>query len=148
LGSILAVLIAGGILVELNMVVVQLLTRTLAGIEIEICLQRREFEEEDEFDLQYSHIYSSQLYCSIAIGLVGGALVGAAGGYPIGGMKSSPLRVALLIAGIAWFVLYVIATVVKYPTSHFLRDMVRYLVWLCAWYCHWLLKDNEKGKNV
>jgi hypothetical protein len=34
-GSILAVLIAGGILVELNMVVVQLLTRALAGIEIE-----------------------------------------------------------------------------------------------------------------
>jgi hypothetical protein len=30
-------------------------------------------------------------------------------------MKSSPPRVALLIAGFAWFVLYVIATVVKYP---------------------------------
>jgi hypothetical protein len=77
--SILAGMIAGEILVGHighNMVVVQPFTRALADIENENLLAEGEFDE-DEFDLQLQSIYSSQLYCSIAIGLVGGALVGA-----------------------------------------------------------------------
>jgi hypothetical protein len=61
--------------------------------------------------------YSQSVLLSLLLhsnGLVGGALVRAAGGYLIGGMKSSLLKVALMLVGIAWFVLYVMPTV-KYP---------------------------------
>jgi hypothetical protein len=61
--------------------------------------------------------YSQSILLSLFLysnGLVGGALVGAAGGYLIGEMKSSLFKVALMLVGIAWFVLYVMPTV-KYP---------------------------------
>jgi hypothetical protein len=112
--SILAGMIAGGILVGLTIVIVQPYTRTLADSEIEILLAEGEFDE-NEFDLQLHSIYFSQLYCSIAVGLAGGALVGA-GAYVVDGIKSSPLKTALMIAGIAWLVLYVVPTL-KYPPS-------------------------------
>jgi hypothetical protein len=58
--SIPAGLIAGGILVGLNMVVVQPFTRALANIEIENLLAEGEFDE-DEFNRQLQSICSSQL---------------------------------------------------------------------------------------
>jgi predicted cobalt transporter CbtA len=112
--SILAGMIAGGILVGLNVVLVQPYTKVLADIEIEDLLVEGEFDE-DEFDLQLQSIYFSQLYCSIAVGLAGGALVGT-GAYVLDGMKSSPVKAALMVAGIEWFVLYFVP-MVKYPPS-------------------------------
>jgi hypothetical protein len=112
--SILAGMIAGGILVGLTVVLVQPYTTVLADIEIENLLVEGEFDE-DEFDLQLQSIYFSQLYCSIAVGLAGGVLVGA-GAYVVSGMKLSVVKAALMIAGIEWFVLYVVP-MVKYPPS-------------------------------
>jgi len=111
--SILAGLVAGGILVGINVVLVQPYTNALADIELENLLAEGEFFEE-EYDAQLQSIYFSQLYGSIIIGLAGGALVG--GAFVVGRIRAGPLKAALLIAGIAWFVLYVIPTV-KYPPS-------------------------------
>ncbi|HEY3094804.1 MAG TPA: CbtA family protein [Nitrososphaera sp.] len=112
--SILAGLVASGVLVGINVALVQPYTAALAEIELENLLAMGEFDEE-EFDAQLQSIYFSQLYGSIIIGLAAGALVG--GVFVVGKIrKTSPLKAALLIAGIAWFVLYVIPTA-KYPPS-------------------------------
>ena len=112
--SILAGLVASGVLVGINVALVQPYTAALAEIELENLVAMGEFDEE-EFDAQLQSIYFSQLYGSIIIGLAAGALVG--GTFVVGKIRrTSPLKAALLIAGIAWFVLYVIPTV-KYPPS-------------------------------
>lgn len=111
--SILAGLAAGGILAGINAALVLPYTIALADIELENLLAEGEFDEE-EYDALLQSIYFSQSYGSIIIGLAGGALVG--GAYVVSKIKTSPLKAALLIAGIAWFVLYVIPTV-KYPPS-------------------------------
>jgi len=112
--STLAGLLAGGVLVGINLGLVQRYNTALADIELENLLAAGEFDEE-EFDIQMRSIYFSQLYGSIIIGLAGGALVG--GTFIAAKIRiMSPLRAALLIASIAWFVLYVIPTV-KYPPS-------------------------------
>lgn len=112
--SILAGLVASGVLVGINVALVQPYTAALAEIELENLLAMGEFDEE-EFNAQLQSIYFSQLYGSIIIGLAAGALVG--GTFVVGKIRrTSPLKAALLIAGIAWFVLYVIPTV-KYPPS-------------------------------
>jgi len=112
--SILAGLVASGVLVGINVALVQPYTAALAEIELENLLAMGEFDEE-EFNAQLQSIYFSQLYGSIIIGLAAGALVG--GVFVVGKIRrTSPLKAALLIAGIAWFVLYVIPTA-KYPPS-------------------------------
>jgi len=111
--SILAGLIAGGILVGINVALVRPYTVALADIELENLLAEGEFDEL-EYDAQLQSIYFLQLYGPIIIGLAGGALVG--GVFLVGKITLSPLKATLLIAGIAWFVLYVIPTV-KYPPS-------------------------------
>jgi Probable cobalt transporter subunit (CbtA) len=112
--SILAGLVASGVLAGINVALVQPYTAALAEIELENLLAKGEFDEE-EFDAQLQSIYFSQLYGSIIIGLAAGALVG--GTFVVGKIRmTSPIKAALLIAGIAWFVLYVIPTV-KYPPS-------------------------------
>src|SRR2546425_9881203 len=112
--STLAGLLAGGVLVGINLGLVQRYNTALADIELENLLAAGEFDEE-EFDIQMRSIYFSQLYSSIIIGLGAGALVG--GTFIAAKIRiMSPLRAALLIVGIAWFVLYVIPTV-KYPPS-------------------------------
>jgi hypothetical protein len=112
--SILAGLVASGVLVGINVALVQPYTAALAEIELENLLAMGEFDEE-EFDAQLQSIYFSQLYGSIIIGLAAGALVG--GVFVVGKIRrTGPLKAALLIAGIAWFVLYVIPTA-KYPPS-------------------------------
>lgn len=111
--SILAGLIAGGILVGINMALVQPYTAALADIELENLLAEGEFDEE-EFDAQLQSIYFSQLYGPVITGLAGGALVG--GAFVTGKIRMEPVKAAVLIASIAWFVLYVVP-VVKYPPS-------------------------------
>ena len=112
--STLAGLLAGGVFVGINLGLVQRYNTALADTELENLFAAGEFDEQ-EFDIQMRSIYFSQLYGSIIIGLAAGTLVG---GTFIAAKISimSPLRKALLIAGIAWFVLYVIPTV-KYPPS-------------------------------
>ena len=112
--SILAGLIAGGILAGFTVMVVQPYTRSLADIEIENLFAEGEFDE-DVFNLQMQSIYFLQLYCARVMGLAGGVLltvVAHVGGW----IKSSPLKAALMIGGIAWLVLYVVPTG-KYPPS-------------------------------
>jgi hypothetical protein len=111
--SILAGLVAGGVLAGINAALVQPYTAMLAEIELDNLIADGEFDEE-EYDAQIQSIYFSQQYGSIAIGLAGGALVG--GAFAVSRVKMSPLKAALLIAGVAWFALYVIP-VVKYPPS-------------------------------
>src|SRR5438093_6129063 len=111
--SILAGLVAGGVLAGINVALVQPYTSALADIEIENLLAEGEFDEE-EFDVQLHGIYYSQLYGSIITGLVAGA--GLGGTIVAGKIRTSQFKAALTIAGIAWFVLYVIPTV-KYPPS-------------------------------
>src|SRR2546428_5670791 len=112
--STLAGLLAGGVLVGINLGLVQRYNTALADIELENLLAAGEFDEQ-EFDIQMRSIYFSQLYGSTIIGLAAGALVG--GTFIAAKIRiMSPLRAALLIAGISWFVLYVIPTV-KYPPS-------------------------------
>jgi hypothetical protein len=111
--SILAGLIAGGVLAGINMALVQPYTAVLADIELENLLAEGEFDEE-VFDAQFQSIYFAQLYGPIIAGLATGALAG--GTFVVGRIRMDPLKAAVLIAGIAWFALYVIPTV-KYPPS-------------------------------
>lgn len=111
--AIIAGLVAGGILAGINIVLVQPYAALLADIELENLLAEGEFDEE-EFDAQIQSIYFSQLYGALAIGLASGALLGGASA--VSKLRMGPLKAALLIAGIAWFVLYVIPAV-KYPPS-------------------------------
>ncbi len=111
--SILAGLVAGGVLAGINTALVQPYTAALADVELENLLAEGEFFE-DDFDALLQSIYFSQQYGSIVIGLAAGAGIGAT--YIISRTKASPLKAALVIAGVAWFALYVIPAV-KYPPS-------------------------------
>jgi hypothetical protein len=111
--SVLAGLVAGGILAGINVALVQPYTAALADIELETLLAEGEYDEE-EFDARLQSINFSQLYGSLIIGLAGGALVG--GAFVVGRIRASPAKAAILIAGIAWFALYVVPAV-KYPPS-------------------------------
>jgi MFS family permease len=125
--SILAGLIAGGIAVAANAALVQPYTNAIVELWIDELLAEGEFDEE-EFDLQAQSIYSSQVTGYIINGLAAGALVG--GVYVFSSSSSSnsklptaatttitsPFKVAVMIAGAAWFVLYVVPAV-KYPPS-------------------------------
>lgn len=111
--SVLAGLVAGGVLAGINAVLVQPYMAMLAEIELDNLIVDGEFDEE-EYDSQIHSINFSQQYGSIAIGLGSGALVG--GAFVVSRAKLAPVKAAFLIAGIAWFVLYVIP-VVKYPPS-------------------------------
>jgi len=111
--SILAGLLAGGILAGINMALIQPYTAILADIEMERRLADGEFDE-DEFGAQLQSIYFSQQYVSLAIGVAAGAMMG--GAFVASRIRMDPIKVAILIAGIAWFVLYVIPAV-KYPPS-------------------------------
>lgn len=111
--AILAGFIAGGILAGINMVLVQPYTMLLSDVELENLLAEGEFDE-DEFDAQLQSIQFSQQYGAIAIGIGGGAM--ASGVFIASRTNIGPLKAALTIAGIAWFVLYVVPSV-KYPQS-------------------------------
>jgi MFS family permease len=125
--SILAGLIAGGIAVAANAALVQPYTNAIVELWIDELLAEGEFDEE-EFDLQAQSIYSSQVTGYIINGLAAGALVGGVYIFSSSSSNSklptaaaattitSPFKVAVMIAGAAWFVLYVVPAV-KYPPS-------------------------------
>lgn len=125
--SILAGLIAGGIAVAANAALVQPYTNAIVELWIDELLAGGEFDEE-EFDLQTQSIYSSQVTGYIINGLAAGALVGGVYVFSSSSSNSklptaaarttitSPFKVAVMIAGAAWFVLYVVPAV-KYPSS-------------------------------
>lgn len=124
--SILAGLIAGGIAVAANAALVQPYTNAIVELWIDELLAGGEFDEE-EFDLQTQSIYSSQVTGYIINGLAAGALVGGVYVFSSSDSKlptaaaarttiTSPFKVAVMIAGAAWFVLYVVPAV-KYPSS-------------------------------
>jgi hypothetical protein len=127
--SILAGLIAGGIAVAANAALVQPYTNAIVELWIDELLAEGEFDEE-EFDLQAQSIYSSQVTGYIINGLAAGALVGGVYVFSSSSSSSSnsklstaatttitsPFKVAVMIAGVAWFVLYVVPAV-KYPPS-------------------------------
>jgi hypothetical protein len=112
--SILAGLAAGGLLAGINAAFVQPYTDELADLELENLLAEGQFDEE-EYEANLHTIHYSQLYGSVITGLAAGA--GLGGTSVIGRIKmTNPLNAALVIAGIEWFVLYVIPTA-KYPPS-------------------------------
>ena len=123
--SILAGLIAGGIAVAANAALVQPYTNAIVELWIDELLAEGEFDEA-EFDLQTQSIYSSQVTGYIINGLAAGALVGGVYVFSSSNSKlptaaarttiTSPFKVAVMIAGAAWFVLYVVPAV-KYPPS-------------------------------
>lgn len=124
--SILAGLIAGGIAVAANAALVQPYTNAIVELWIDELLAGGEFDEE-EFDLQTQSIYSSQVTGYIINGLAAGALVGGVYVFSSSNSKlptaaattitiTGPFKVAVMIAGAAWFVLYVVPAV-KYPSS-------------------------------
>jgi hypothetical protein len=128
--SILAGLIAGGIAVAANAALVQPYTNAIVELGIDELLAEGEFDEE-EFDLQAQSIYSSQVTGYIINGLAAGALVGGVYVFSSSSSNSklptaaaatttttitSPFKIAIMIAGAAWFVLYVVPAV-KYPPS-------------------------------
>ncbi len=112
--SILGGLVAGGILAAVSLVIVQPYTNAIAELVIDELIADGEFDEE-EFDFQMQSIYRLQTLGSVAAGIVAGSLVGVA---LIGGRKfnASPMMQGIVIAGIAWFVLYAVPSV-KYPPS-------------------------------
>jgi Probable cobalt transporter subunit (CbtA) len=131
--SILAGLIAGGIAVAANAALVQPYTNAIVELWIDELLAEGEFDEE-EFDLQAQSIYSSQVTGYIINGLAAGALVGGVYVFSSSSSNSklptaaatttitSPFKVAVMIAGAAWFVLYVVPAVKYPPTPEALLD--------------------------
>jgi MFS family permease len=111
--SVLGGLVAGGILATVSLIIVRPYTNAITDLVIDELVADGEFEEE-EFDSQLQSIYQSQTLGSLAGGAAAGALIG--GTYIAGRRFDAPLRRAIIIAGIAWFVLYAVPSV-KYPPS-------------------------------
>lgn len=112
--SILGGLVAGGILAAVSLIIVRPYTNAIADLVIDELISDGEFDEE-EFDSQMQSIYRLEILGSIAAGLAAGGLIG--GTYVAGKqLNASPVRQSIVIAGIAWFVLYVVPSV-KYPPS-------------------------------
>ncbi len=111
--SILGGLIAGGILAAVSLIVVRPHTNAIADLVIDELIADGEFDEE-EFDSQMQSIYQSQTLGAVAAGPAAGALIG--GTFVAGKKLDAPIKHAIVIAGIAWFVLYAVPSV-KYPPS-------------------------------
>ena len=111
--SILAGVIAGGILAGLNLALVRpSLDLITEGIIDELAADG-EYDEE-EFDSVVGSIYLTQTGGALAMGLGAGALLG---GVSVFGKKTAGgIAYAILIAGVAWFVLYAVPAA-KYPPS-------------------------------
>ena len=110
--SILAGLIAGGILAALHLFVLQPYLDLLTENVIDELIADGEFDEE-VFNSQVGAAYFGQTAGSIVMGIAAGALVG---GTLVFAKRSAGIADALLIAGIAWFVLYAMPAA-KYPPS-------------------------------
>lgn len=110
--SILAGLIAGGILAALQLAVVRPYMNLLVDGIIDELLADGEFDEE-LFDSQARSVYLGQTAGSAAMGLAAGALIGGVLAFA---RMSAGMGDAILIAGVAWFVLYAVPAA-KYPPS-------------------------------
>jgi hypothetical protein len=111
--SVLAGLIAGGILAAFNIVLLRPVADRLAESVIDELIADGEFDE-DEFESRMSSAYFAQTAGSLVIGLAAGALIG--GVYAFGGNVRNGFVGIILIAGAAWFVLYAVPAA-KYPPS-------------------------------
>ena len=111
--SILAGVIAGGILAGLNLALVRpSLDLITEGIIDELAADG-EYDEE-EFDSVVGSIYLTQTGGALAMGLGAGVLLG---GVSVFGKKTAGgIAYAILTAGVAWFVLYAVPAA-KYPPS-------------------------------
>jgi hypothetical protein len=111
--SILAGLIAGEILVGLNMVVVQPFTGYLPILRLKICLQRGSLMRMIRSAITVNLFFSALLlHSNRACGRRAGR--SSSKRIPHWWNEIKPTQGSLMIAGIAWFVLYVLPTV-KYP---------------------------------
>lgn len=111
--SILGGLVAAGILAAMYSTFVQPYFDVLTEAVIDDQIADGEYDE-GEFDFRLQSIRASNSWISLAWGLLGGALIGGALVYG----KRTGRRVldAVIIAAIAWFVLYVVPGL-KYPAS-------------------------------
>ena len=111
--SILAGVIAGGILAGLNLALVRPSLDIITEGIIDELAADGEYDEE-EFDSVVGSIYLTQTGGALAMGLGAGALLG---GVSVFGKKTDGgFAYAILIAGVAWFVLYAVPAA-KYPPS-------------------------------
>ncbi|MGI0038069.1 MAG: CbtA family protein [Nitrososphaera sp.] len=110
--SILAGFIAGGILAALQVTIVQSYMKFLVQDIIDELLADGEFDEE-LFDSQARLVYLGQTAGSAAMGLAAGVLIGGVRAY---GRRKAGIGDAILIAAIAYFVLYAVPAA-KYPPS-------------------------------
>jgi hypothetical protein len=112
--SLLSGLVAGGIVAALNMTLLKPYTDAVGEIILDELIANGEYDEE-YFDSLLQTLYLTQTGGSVAIGVAAGALIG--GTYILGNKAdSSRVKNAVVIAGIAWFVLYFVPAV-KYPPS-------------------------------
>jgi hypothetical protein len=111
--SVLAGLIAGGVLEGLNLAIIQPYIDLISENTIDELMADGEYDEE-EFDSKLRSIYLSQTVGALAMGLGAGALIG--GARVFGKRTFGEISYAILIAGIAWFVLYAVPAA-KYPPS-------------------------------
>ena len=110
--SMMSGLVAGGILAALNLVALDPYLSLLIDDIISEQMADGEFDEE-EFDSQSRTVLLAQTAGSAAMGLAAGALIGGVLAYS---KREASIADAILIAGIAWFVLYAIPAA-KYPPS-------------------------------
>ena len=111
--SILAGLIAGGILAGLNLAIVRPSMSLITEDVIDDLAADGEYDEE-EFDSMVGSIYLTQTAGALAMGLAAGVLLG---GVRVSGKRAANgIADAILIAGVAWFVLYAVPAA-KYPPS-------------------------------
>jgi hypothetical protein len=114
--SVLAGLLAGGMMAALNLVLVRPYFDLIAESVIDQQMADGAYDEE-EFDSRLESAYLNQTWGALGIGLASGALIGGvrvSTGTRAG--RHATLVDALIIAGVAWFVLYVVP-VIKYPLS-------------------------------
>ncbi len=111
--SIVAGLMAGAILAGLNMIIVQPYTGVVTDIVLDEIIADGLYDEE-EFDSRLQFVYRLQTVGSLGMGLAAGALIGGVRTF----VKRNPewFGNAIVIAGVAWFVLYIVPTI-KYPAS-------------------------------
>ena len=109
--SISASLLAGAVLVAMNLLVVNQYIEPMADLYFDFLLEEGMMDE-DEFDAMLQSLYTWQVAFPLAIGPATGALV--AGAYLK--IRKDAFKVALAVAGAAWLSLYVMP-VLKYPYS-------------------------------
>ena len=110
--SIATGLLAGAVLVAMNLLVVNKYIEPMADLYFDFLLEEGMMDDEDGFDAMLQSLYAWQVVFPLAIGPAAGAIV--AGAYLK--IRKDAFKVALEVAGAAWLSLYVMP-VLKYPYS-------------------------------